>query len=150
MRRIVVAFVAWMFCLTAFAQSSGSNKVIHLNDDTFKEKVFDFKKDKEWNFKGDKPVLVDFYATWCGPCKRVAPILEELQKEYGDAIQIYKVDTDKAREVSAAFGIQSIPSLLFIPVKGQPQMAQGALPKETFIKAIKDVLGVDYPKAAKE
>ena len=98
--------------------------------------------EKEWVFKGDKPVIVDFYATWCGPCKRVAPILEELQEEYGDAIQIYKVDTDKAKAVSAAFGITSIPSFLFIPAKGQPQMAKGAFPKETFVKALTEVMRV--------
>ena len=127
-----------LLSLVSFSQT----KVIALDDEGFKEKVFDFVKEKEWVFKGDKPVIVDFYATWCGPCKRVAPVLEELQKEYGDAIQIYKVDTDKARAVSAAFGITSLPSFLFIPAKGQPQMAKGALPKATFVKALSEIMGV--------
>ncbi len=127
-----------LLCLAGFSQS----KVIALDDDGFKEKVYDFEKEKEWVFKGDKPVIVDFYTTWCGPCKRVAPILEELQKEYGDAIQIYKVDTDRARKVAQAFRITSIPSFLFIPAKGEPQMAKGAFPKSVFVKALKEVMGV--------
>lgn len=127
-----------LLSLAGFSQS----KVIALDDDGFKEKVYDFEKEKEWVFKGDKPVIVDFYTTWCGPCKRVAPILEELQKEYGDAIQIYKVDTDRARKVAQAFRITSIPSFLFIPAKGEPQMAKGALSKSVFIKALKEVMGV--------
>ncbi len=127
-----------LLSLTSFSQS----KVIALDDEGFKEKVFDFEKEKTWVFKGDKPVIVDFYADWCGPCKRVAPILEELQKEYGDAIQIYKVDTDEARKVAAAFRITSIPSFLFIPAKGEPQMAKGAFPKATFVKALTEIMGV--------
>jgi len=147
MKRLAFIFVGLLIGFSSVAQTAGKSEVIHLTDKSFKEKVFDFEKNKEWNYLGDKPCLVDFYATWCGPCKRVAPILEQLQKEYGGAIQIYKVDTDKAPAVSAAFGIRSIPSLLFIPAKGKPQMAQGALGKDDFIKAIKEVLGVEYPKA---
>lgn len=114
-----------------------------LNVETFKEKVFDFTSNKEWKFNGDKPCLIDFYADWCGPCKMVAPILDELSKEYAGKVDIYKIDTEKEQELAAVFGIQSIPSLLFVPQEGQPQMAQGALPKESFEKAIKDVLGVE-------
>lgn len=132
----LIGFV--LLSLASFSQS----KVIALDDASFKEKVFDFEKEKEWVFKGDKPVIVDFYTTWCGPCKRVAPILAELQEEYGDAIQIYKVNTEKARAVSAAFGITSIPSFLFIPAKGKPHMAKGAFPKETFVKALTEIMGV--------
>ena len=91
----------------------------------------------------DKPVLVDFSAEWCQPCKMVAPVLEELQSEYGDKIVIYKVDTEDQRELAGLFGIQSIPSLLFVPKDGQPQMAMGALPKDTFKKAIADVLKIE-------
>ncbi len=114
----------------------------HLTTETFKSKVFNYSENKEWKFEGDKPCLIDFYADWCGPCKMVAPILEELQQEYGDKLNIYKVNTEEQQELSAVFGVQSIPSLLFVPTDGQPQMAQGALPKDTFEKAILDVLKV--------
>lgn len=116
-----------------------------LTKETFKEKVFDFEQNKDWKYTGDKPCLIDFYADWCGPCKTVAPLLEELQQEYGDRITIYKVDTEDQRELSAMFGVQSIPSLLFVPKEGQPQMAQGALPKASFEQAIAEVLKVKKP-----
>lgn len=115
----------------------------HLTTETFKEKVFNYDINKEWKFEGDKPCLIDFYADWCGPCRMVAPILEELAQEYEGKLNIYKVDTDKEQELAMVFGIQSIPSLLFVPKDGQPQMAMGALPKETFKRAIKDVLKVE-------
>jgi thioredoxin 1 len=115
----------------------------HLTNETFKEKVFNYEVNKEWKFQGDKPCLIDFYADWCGPCKMVAPILEELSTEYGDKLHIYKVDTEAQRELASVFGVQSIPSLLFVPMEGQPQMAMGALPKETFKQAIKEVLSVE-------
>jgi thioredoxin 1 len=114
----------------------------HLTKDTFKEKVFDYEKNNEWKFEGKVPAIVDFYADWCGPCKMVAPILEELQNEYGDKLTIFKVNTDEQQELSAVFGIQSIPSILFIPLDGKPQMAAGALPKNSFKSAINDVLNV--------
>ncbi|WP_339734201.1 thioredoxin [uncultured Sunxiuqinia sp.] len=117
----------------------------HLTKETFKEKVFNFEQNKDWKYEGDAPCLIDFYADWCGPCKMVAPVLEELQKEYGEAIKIYKVDTEDQRELSAMFGIQSIPSLLFVPKDSQPQMAQGALPKATLEQAISEVLKVEKP-----
>ena len=112
----------------------------HLTKETFLNKVFDFEKNKDWTFEGKLPCLIDFYADWCQPCKVVAPILEELAKEYEGKINIYKVNTEEETELAAAFGIRSIPSLLFCPSEGQPQMAQGALPKETLIQAIDDVL----------
>jgi len=115
----------------------------HLTKETFRTKVFDFEKNKEWKFEGDKPCLIDFYADWCAPCKMVAPILEELSKEYKGKVDIYKVNTEEERELSSMFGIQSIPSLLFVPVEGQPQMAMGALPKDVFEKAFKDVFNVE-------
>lgn len=114
-----------------------------LTKDTFKSKVFDFENNQDWKFEGNVPAIIDFYADWCNPCKMVAPILEELQEEYGEEkLKIYKIDTEDQRELAAMFGIQSIPSLLFIPVEGQPQMAMGALPKDTFVQAISDVLKV--------
>ncbi len=112
----------------------------HLTKQTFLDKVFNYENNKEWKFEGQRPCLIDFYADWCQPCKMVAPVLEELSKEYDGQIDIYKVDTEQEQELSAAFGIRSIPSILFIPMDGQPQMAQGALPKESFKKAIDDIL----------
>jgi len=112
----------------------------HLTKETFLEKVFNYEKNKDWSFEGKLPCIIDFYADWCQPCKIVSPILEELSKEYEGKINIYKVNTEDETELSAAFGIRSIPSLLFCPADGQPQMAQGALPKETLIQAINDVL----------
>lgn len=112
----------------------------HLTKETFFEKVFNYEENKEWKYEGNLPCLIDFYADWCAPCKMVAPILEELSEEYRDKINIYKVDTEKETELSAAFGIRSIPSLLFCPADGQPQMAMGALPKEALKNAIDEVL----------
>ncbi len=117
----------------------------HLTKETFKQKVFNWEENKDWKYQGSVPCMIDFYADWCGPCKMVAPILEELQKEYGDSIVIYKVDTEDQQELAGMFGIQSIPSLLFVPMEGQPQMAMGALPKNTFERAIADVLKVEKP-----
>jgi len=117
-------------------------KLEHLTNETFKEKVFNYENSKDWKFEGEIPAIIDFYADWCGPCKTIAPILEELQAEYGDKLNIYKVNTEEQKELSSVFGIQSIPSLLFIPKEGQPQMAMGALPKETFKQAISEVLSV--------
>jgi len=113
-----------------------------LTTETFKEKVFDWDESKDWKFKGDLPCIIDFYADWCGPCKMVAPVLEKLEKEYEGKIHIYKIDTEDQQELAGMFGIQSIPSILFCPVEGQPQMAMGALPKATFESAIADVLQV--------
>lgn len=115
----------------------------HLTKETFKEKVFNFEQNKEWKFEGELPCVIDFYADWCGPCKMVAPVLEELSNEYDGKLNIYKVDTEDQRELSAMFGIQSIPSILFVPKDGQPQMAQGALPKDSFKQAFKDVFSVE-------
>jgi thioredoxin 1 len=114
-----------------------------LTKDTFISKVFNYETNKEWKFEGEIPCIIDFYADWCGPCKMVAPILEDLAKEYDGKLNVYKIDTEAEQELASVFGIRSIPSLLFVPKEGQPQMAMGALPKETFVKAFKDVLGVE-------
>lgn len=116
--------------------------VEHLNKETFFEKVFNWEENKEWKFEGDLPCIIDFYADWCGPCKMVAPVLEQLGKEYDGKMNVYKVDTEKEQELAMAFGIQSIPSLLFVPKEGKPQMAAGALPKKELEKIIGDVLEV--------
>ena len=114
----------------------------NLTKATFLEKVFNFEENKEWKFEGQVPAIIDFYADWCGPCKMIAPILEQLSEEYGDKINIYKVDTEAEQELSAAFGIRSIPSMLFCPTGEQPQMANGALPKPELERIIADVLKV--------
>jgi len=111
-----------------------------LTKDTFLEKVFDYEKNKEWKFQGELPAVIDFYADWCGPCKMVAPIIEELSEEYEGKVNFYKINTEEQQELAAAFGIQSIPSLLFIPLDGSPQMAAGALPKDTFKQVIDNEL----------
>ena len=114
---------------------------IHLTKAEFLAKVMNFEKNPtEWKYLGDKPCIIDFYANWCGPCKMIAPILEDLAKEYDGQIYIYKVNTEDEQELAAAFGIRSIPSVLFCPMTGSPQMAQGAMPKDSFKKAIDEVL----------
>lgn len=116
-------------------------KTISLTKAEFLSKVANFEKNpNEWKYLGDKPAIVDFYATWCGPCKTIAPILNELAAEYGNEIYIYKVDTDKEKELASVFGIRSLPSLLFIPMEGMPQMTQGAMPKTELKKVIDTVL----------
>lgn len=115
----------------------------HLTKQTFMEKVFDFESNQDWKFEGELPCIIDFYADWCAPCRMVAPILEDLAREYDGKINVYKIDTEKEQELASMFGIRSIPSLLFVPMEGKPQMAMGALPKEAFKEAIQSVLGVN-------
>lgn len=118
-----------------------SEKTIHLTRADFLTKVANFEENPDtWVYLGDKPCIIDFYADWCGPCKMVAPILEELANEYDGEIYIYKVDTEAEQQLAAEFGIRSIPSLLFVPMGEDPQMAQGALPKDAFKQAIEEVL----------
>jgi len=124
-------------------KTKGSTKMVHLTAAEFKQKVFNYETEKEWKFTGEVPVIIDFYADWCGPCKMVAPVLEELSKEYDGKVQIYKVDTEAEQELASVFGIRSIPSILFIPMDGKPQMSMGALPKESFVKAINEILLVN-------
>ena len=112
----------------------------HLTTQEFKEKVFNYEQNQEWKFEGDKPCLIDFYADWCSPCKMVAPILEELAKEYEDQIVIYKVNVDNESELATALGIKNLPTILFIPKKGDPQLMVGSADKSTFKRAIDQVL----------
>ena len=150
--RLLLLVLITGISLTTYAQTNNSKteepaktenkvKTIHLNKIDFLKKVANYEANpSEWKYLGDKPALIDFYADWCGPCKAVAPVLEELAKEYDGEIYIYKIDTEAELELSALFGIRSIPSLLFVPMNGTPQMAQGALPKNALKEAIDKVL----------
>ncbi|HTN68166.1 MAG TPA: thioredoxin [Dysgonamonadaceae bacterium] len=157
-KRLLIISVLTAMILTACSNVSNDNKqkensqqteskmqtkqkTINLTKAEFLTKVANYEESPDkWEYLGDKPCLIDFYADWCGPCKMVAPILEELADEYEGEIYIYKVDTEAEQELAAAFGIRSIPSILFCPMGEQPQMAQGALPKDGFIQAIDEVL----------
>ena len=144
---LLLAGVAFASCSGQTRKNNEQNKeekkmkTIHLTKSEFLTKVVDYEKNpKEWKYLGDKPAIIDFYASWCGPCKMLAPVLEELAAEYGDSIYIYKIDTEQEQELAAAFNIRSIPTLLFVPMSGAPQLAQGALPKATLKDAIDKVL----------
>jgi thioredoxin 1 len=113
---------------------------IHIDAQGFKDKVFNYETEQEWKYKGDKPAVIDFYADWCGPCKSIAPILDELSDEYKNELVIYKIDTDKETELASLFGIQSIPTLLFIPVDDKPMVQKGALPKNILQQVIQERL----------
>ena len=116
-------------------------EVIPMDRQMFLDKVFDYTGDTtEWQYIGKKPAIIDFYATWCGPCRMISPILKSLAKEYADSIVVYKVDVDKEKQLAGEMGIQSLPTVLFIPRKGQPQVIVGAADKETFRRAIREVL----------
>ena len=154
MRKTKYAFIlsAVMVIVSCCRNSGGDNQqntnnkekkmqTIHLTKSEFLAKVADYETSpNEWKYLGDRPAVIDFYASWCGPCKMIAPILEELAAEYGYSIYIYKINTEEEQELAAAFGIQSIPTLLFVPMEGAPQMAQGAMPKNALKEAIDKVL----------
>ncbi len=112
----------------------------HLTKQTFLEKVFNYEVNKDWKYEGNLPCVIDFWAPWCGPCRMVGPVIDELSEEYKGKVNFYKINTDEEQELGSAFGIRSIPSLLFIPIEGQPKMAVGALPKDTLKKAIEEEL----------
>lgn len=151
MKKIFFLFCA-MIIVLASCKGQGNNetginkkeskmKTINLTKAEFLTKVANFESNpREWKYLGDKPAIIDFYADWCGPCKAIAPVLEELAAEYDGEIYIYKVDTEREQKLAGMFGIRSIPSLLFIPMDGQPQMAQGAIPKPELKNAINEVL----------
>lgn len=116
-------------------------KAMNLTKEDFLKKVANYEANpNEWKFLGERPALIDFYATWCGPCKRLAPVMEELAEEYAGKVDIYKIDVDSEEELAALFGVRSIPTLLFVPMNDKPQMAQGALPKNALQDAINNVL----------
>jgi len=114
----------------------------NLTKETFLTKVFDFEKNQEWNYQGELPAIVDFWAPWCGPCRMVGPVIEELSNEYAGKVSFYKVNVDDEQEIAGVFGIRSIPSLLFIPKEGKPKMAMGALPKDALVEVIEKEFAV--------
>lgn len=116
------------------------NGVVPMTNETFKKLVFNYDKNKEWKFEGNKPAIIDFYADWCPPCRQLSPLVEEIAKEYEGRIDVYKVDTDKEKTLAQALGITNLPTLLFIPAEGKPQMTMGALPKDNLVKAINEIL----------
>ena len=142
--KILSTFILlFTFLGSMFAQEpSKEGNVIEMDEPLFLTRVFDYmdKNATEWKYKGDKPCIIDFYATWCGPCKMIAPTLKELAKKYKDSIYVYKVDVDKQKRLAGAMGIQSMPTVVFIPIKGQPQVIVGAADKDTFYRAVKEVL----------
>lgn len=142
---VAVLLISMSYSVAVNAQTAelkkARMKTIELTKADFLKKVANYEANpSEWKYLGDKPAIVDFYASWCAPCKAIAPILEELAAEYGDRIYIYKVDTEKEQHLAAAFGIRSIPNLLFIPMDETPQMAKGAMSREAFRNAIEGVL----------
>lgn len=123
-----------------------ANDVTYLNTKEFKARIFDYTTNAEWQYKGDKPCVIDFYTTWCGPCKRLAPIMEELSQTYCDQVKFYKVDTERERELAGVFRINSIPQVLYIPVDGEPILLKGLYPKENIVEIIDEYL-LKKPKA---
>ena len=142
MKKVLLLVLCIVHCALYIGVNAQTEaKAVSITKAEFIKKVANYEANPtEWVYLGDKPCIVDFYTTWCGPCKRLAPIMDELAKEYEGEIYIYKVDTDKERELAAVFGIRSIPTLLFCPMGENPQIAQGALPKEQLKEAIDKVL----------
>lgn len=121
-------------------EAAGSGEVIQMDKAMFLKEVFNYEKSKEWKYQGDKPAIIDLYADWCGPCRQVAPIMKELAKEYAGKVVIYKINVDKQRELASLFNVTSIPLFVFIPMKGQPQLMQGAADKASYKKTIDSFL----------
>ena len=134
-RNITIWVMLLCLCGAVWAED-----VVYLTTAQFRERVFDYKTEKEWKFKGDKPCIIDFYTTWCGPCKRLAPIMEDLSQQYCDQVVFYKADTERERELAYVFGINSIPQVLYIPMKGKPMLLKGLYPKEEIVRIIDEFL----------
>ena len=142
---VVLSVLFFMNCnaerqTAAASKGAEASKVVYLTNETFKKMVFNYDVNKEWKYEGNKPAIIDFYADWCAPCRQLSPIIEELAKEYSGKIVVYKVDTEKEKVLSQTMGITGLPTLLFIPAKGKPQLSMGLLPKEDLVKAINEVL----------
>lgn len=143
MKKIMVLFAVLAIGLTAFANEPDAKeqgKPMDIDNKAFIERIFDYNNSDEWNYKGDKPAIIDFWAAWCGPCKQIAPVLEEIAAEYGDDIHVYKVNVDEETELAQAFGIRSIPTLLFVPMEGIPQAIMGSAPKSKLKNAVDTIL----------
>ena len=143
MRKLITSFALMSVVLLAVANNPKEKetaKAIDLNHKEFVEKVFDFENNEEWNYVGDKPAIIDFWAAWCGPCRQVSPVLEELAAEYSDDIYVYKVNVDEESAVAQAFGIRSIPTILYVPIGEQPQAIMGAAPKAKLRDAVETIL----------
>lgn len=137
------AFILFFITSYAFAQNNDvTPKVRYLNSDEFRQHVFDYKKLGDYKFLGKKPMIIEFYADWCAPCRKIAPILKELQTEYGDEIQVFKIDVMVEKEISAYFGIQALPTIFFISNEGKISYAKGALSKDIFIEAIEKLFSI--------
>ena len=151
---LIIALVGAIIYIVAKENKNSNNTVVVNNNKTenkmtvteltqedFVKKVYDFETNPNaWKFEGDKPAVIDFYATWCGPCKMMSPILDEISKEYEGKINVYKVNVDKEADLASVFGIRSIPSLLFVPMKKEPSMVQGAMPRNELKKLVDDIL----------
>jgi len=125
---------------SAGSVSDSGNAVVTLTNESFRKLVFNYEASKEWKYEGDKPAIIDFYADWCPPCRELSPLVEEIANEYKGKIVVYKVNTDKEKELAQSIGISNLPTLLYIPATGNPQVTIGYIPKETIIKKISEVL----------
>jgi thioredoxin 1 len=147
---LLSVFAATMFMVTCRSEkkgpegsvAEGKETVIQLTNEGFKKMIFNYEANKEWKYEGTKPAIIDFYADWCGPCRQLSPMVDEVARQYDGKIIVYKVNTDKEQQLSQSLGISGLPTLLFIPASGKPQMSMGLIPKETLIKAINEVLMV--------
>jgi thioredoxin 1 len=148
-RKVLLSLIIYSFflvtCKSENATSSGTDKnsgspVIQLTTAAFKKEIFNYEVNKSWKYEGSKPAIIDFYADWCGPCRQLSPMVEEIAKEYAGKIVVYKVNTDQETILAQNLGIQGLPTLLFIPAQGKPQVSTGLVPRESLIKAINEVL----------
>ena len=126
--------------VNAIKEGDSKVTIVYLTNETFKQMVYNYDKNKEWKYEGTKPAIIDFYASWCPPCKQLSPLVEEIAQEYSGKIVVYKVDTDKEKILAQHLGISGLPTLLFIPAKGKPQASMGFIPKEAIVRTINNIL----------
>ena len=145
---ILSVIISSLFFITCKSEKPGSvqaknpdkSAVVQLTNDTFKKLVFNMDMNKEWKYEGTKPAIIDFYADWCAPCRQLSPLVEQIANEYSGKIVVYKVDTEKEKALAQSIGITGLPTLLFIPMDGKPQISMGAIPRESLVKAINEIL----------